>query len=127
MSTTTEISRRRLLTVGSLAAAGAAVLPHGALAAPAPVTILNVSYDPTREFYKEFDAAFALSEQDPARKGLSGSREGNFKRARLRRLDFLDRKQSTARGHLGLYRHLGQPDFTHLSTQNPLHLDLVRL
>ena len=24
-----------------------------------PVTLLNVSYDPTREFYKEFNAAFA--------------------------------------------------------------------
>ena len=59
MSTITDISRRRLLTVGSLAAAGAAVLPRGVLAAPAPVTILNVSYDPTRELYKEFDAAFA--------------------------------------------------------------------
>ncbi len=27
--------------------------------APAPVTLLNVSYDPTREFYVEFNAAFA--------------------------------------------------------------------
>jgi sulfate/thiosulfate-binding protein len=59
MTTTSDISRRRLLTVGSLVAAGASVLPRGVLAAPAPVTILNVSYDPTREFYKEFDTAFA--------------------------------------------------------------------
>jgi sulfate transport system substrate-binding protein len=28
-------------------------------AGPAPVTILNVSYDPTRELYREFNAAFA--------------------------------------------------------------------
>ncbi|HMP77132.1 MAG TPA: sulfate ABC transporter substrate-binding protein [Kiritimatiellia bacterium] len=28
-------------------------------AAPKPVTLLNVSYDPTREFYVEFNAAFA--------------------------------------------------------------------
>lgn len=28
-------------------------------AAPAAIAILNVSYDPTREFYQEFDAAFA--------------------------------------------------------------------
>ena len=59
MTTISDVSRRRLLTVGSLVAAGAAVLPRGVLAAPAPTTILNVSYDPTREFYKEFDAAFA--------------------------------------------------------------------
>ena len=29
------------------------------LAAAKEVTLLNVSYDPTREFYQEFDAAFA--------------------------------------------------------------------
>lgn len=38
-----------LLTVGGIAAAQA----------PAPVTLLNVSYDPTRELYAEFNAAFA--------------------------------------------------------------------
>jgi sulfate transport system substrate-binding protein len=37
-----------LLAVSSLAAAQ-----------PAPVTLLNVSYDPTRELYSEFNAAFA--------------------------------------------------------------------
>jgi sulfate/thiosulfate transport system substrate-binding protein len=41
----------------------AAVLAFGAFSLPAPsladATILNVSYDPTREFYKEFNAAFA--------------------------------------------------------------------
>ncbi len=30
-----------------------------AVAAPKPVTLLNVSYDPTREFYVDFNAAFA--------------------------------------------------------------------
>ncbi len=38
-----------LLTVGGIAAAQA----------PAPVTLLNVSYDPTRELYVEYNAAFA--------------------------------------------------------------------
>lgn len=38
-----------LITVGGIAAAQA----------PAPVTLLNVSYDPTRELYAEFNAAFA--------------------------------------------------------------------
>ncbi|MCB8748738.1 sulfate ABC transporter substrate-binding protein [Rhodoferax sp. U2-2l] len=40
----------------------AALLAAGSLAAqaqPAPVTLLNVSYDPTRELYVEFNAAFA--------------------------------------------------------------------
>ena len=39
----------------------AAVLPAtigAALAQPAPVTLLNVSYDPTRELYVEYNAAF---------------------------------------------------------------------
>lgn len=35
------------------------VLPAFQPAAAADVTLLNVSYDPTREFYKEFNAAFA--------------------------------------------------------------------
>ena len=33
--------------------------PPAATGATDPVTILNVSYDPTRELYREFDAAFA--------------------------------------------------------------------
>jgi sulfate transport system substrate-binding protein len=42
--------------------AAAAVLASSSLVAvaqPAPVTLLNVSYDPTRELYVEFNAAFA--------------------------------------------------------------------
>lgn len=51
---------RRLLALalGALAASPALSL-HSA--GPAPVTILNVSYDPTRELYQEIDAAFARS------------------------------------------------------------------
>ncbi len=53
-------ARRRLLAATSAAAAAATgLLPRSALAAPAPVTLLNVSYDPTRELYRAFDAAFA--------------------------------------------------------------------
>src|SRR5688572_33273736 len=37
---------------------GQAETPHGAGAKPAS-TLLNVSYDPTRELYHEFNAAFA--------------------------------------------------------------------
>ena len=47
----------------SLYSFGAALLLGGSLAAPVqaqkPVTLLNVSYDPTRELYKSFNAAFA--------------------------------------------------------------------
>jgi len=60
MTIDTVLSRRRLLTAVALGAAAPALLPSVSLAqAPPPVSILNVSYDPTREFYKEFDAAYA--------------------------------------------------------------------
>ena len=42
-----------------MAIAGAHVAARRAVAAPAAAVLLNVSYDPTREFYQEFDAAFA--------------------------------------------------------------------
>ena len=52
--------RRDLIWIGCLTAASALLAGCGA---PAPVekeqTILNVSYDPTRELYQDFDAAFA--------------------------------------------------------------------
>ena len=50
----------RLLTRRSIALGAAALfLSVGAAQALADRTLLNVSYDPTREFYKEFNAAFA--------------------------------------------------------------------
>ena len=48
-------SRRRVLALG--AAAGLAVVSAGALA-QTTISLLNVSYDPTRELYQEFNAAF---------------------------------------------------------------------
>ena len=39
--------------------AAAAVLAAGALASAKPVELLNVSYDPTREFYTEYNQVFA--------------------------------------------------------------------
>lgn len=49
--------------LSTLAAAAAAALALGAgatgVAAQKDVTLLNVSYDPTREFYQDFNAAFA--------------------------------------------------------------------
>ena len=54
-----EITRRGLMA-GGAALTGAAALPAMALAAPAlGNTLLNVSYDPTRELYKEINAAYA--------------------------------------------------------------------
>lgn len=45
------------ILAGWLAAAAAALTP--AIAAPAPITLLNVSYDPTRELYRDLNGAFA--------------------------------------------------------------------
>jgi len=56
------ITRRGLIASGGVAAAGAAALPllgGEALAQGKNLTLLNVSYDPTRELYKEINAAYA--------------------------------------------------------------------
>jgi sulfate transport system substrate-binding protein len=55
---TSHLSRRGLL--GAAAGAGAATLIGGqAFGQAKPVTLLNVSYDPTRELYKDVNVAFA--------------------------------------------------------------------
>jgi sulfate transport system substrate-binding protein len=55
----TPITRRGLV-VGSAALGAAAPLLGGrAFAQAKPITLLNVSYDPTRELYKEINAAYA--------------------------------------------------------------------
>ena len=51
------IQRQQFLQ--TLLAAAALVVSGLAAAQPAPVTLLNVSYDPTRELYVEFNQAFA--------------------------------------------------------------------
>ena len=50
---------RRSILVALVAAAAALVAPRGAAAQPKPVTLLNVSYDPTRELYQAINVAFA--------------------------------------------------------------------
>ena len=53
-------SRRHFINVSSRSVL-AVVLSGSVLAShaqPAPVTLLNVSYDPTRELYVEYNAAF---------------------------------------------------------------------
>ncbi|KQP38048.1 sulfate ABC transporter substrate-binding protein [Pseudorhodoferax sp. Leaf274] len=56
-------TRRRLLSHLSSAtlalSLGATLAPVVAQAQPAPVTLLNVSYDPTRELYVDYNKAFA--------------------------------------------------------------------
>ena len=52
-------SRRSLLSAGAGLAATPALLGHAAQAQTGPIKLLNVSYDPTRELYKDFDAAFS--------------------------------------------------------------------
>ena len=57
--TKSPLSRRTLLT-GAGAAAGLAALPAGEALAQGrrPITLLNVSYDPTRELYRQVNGAF---------------------------------------------------------------------
>ena len=50
---------RRSALLGAAAAAAAASAAGQARAEPAPVTLLNVSYDPTRELYKAYNPVFA--------------------------------------------------------------------
>jgi sulfate/thiosulfate transport system substrate-binding protein len=50
-------TRRQLIQAFAATALTASAL--SAVAQPAPVTLLNVSYDPTRELYVEYNAAFA--------------------------------------------------------------------
>lgn len=54
MSLYASLRRVRTVAIAALAVFGAAV--H---ATEPPITILNVSYDPTREFYRDFNNAFA--------------------------------------------------------------------
>jgi sulfate/thiosulfate-binding protein len=81
-------SRRGLLSAGG--AAGAALASPGLLtgaahaAAPKAVTLLNVSYDPTRELYKDVNTAFARYWKDRTGQSLTinQSHGGSGKQAR---------------------------------------------
>ncbi len=52
-------TRRLLMAIGAAMSVGLAASGAIAPAMAADVTLLNVSYDPTREFYQEFNALFA--------------------------------------------------------------------
>ena len=58
------LSRRSFVASGAMGLETAMALPLCSQAAPAqaqgkPITLLNVSYDPTRELYKDINTAFA--------------------------------------------------------------------
>jgi sulfate transport system substrate-binding protein len=75
--------KRRDLILG-LAILAAAGLAGPAAAQPAPVTLLNVSYDPTRELYQAINKAFAAQWQAKAGQAVSirQSHGGSGKQAR---------------------------------------------
>ena len=81
-------SRRSLLIgaagVGAALAAPALITSSAAAAAPKAVTLLNVSYDPTRELYKDINAAFAAYWKDRVCQDLliNQSHGGSGKQAR---------------------------------------------
>ena len=77
------LSRRGLIGAGAATAASFA-LPGLAEAAARPVTLLNVSYDPTRELYKAVNAAFAKYWKDKVGQDLTinQSHGGSGKQAR---------------------------------------------
>ncbi|MCI3134257.1 sulfate ABC transporter substrate-binding protein [Phenylobacterium aquaticum] len=74
-------SRRGLLAAASAAAAAPGL---AFAAAPKPVTLLNVSYDPTRELYKQIDAAYAKYWKDKTGQDIviNQSHGGSGKQAR---------------------------------------------
>ena len=74
----TLLSRRMVL-----AGAGAMATPGMALAAPA-MTLLNASYDPTREFYKNYNALFAADWKKKTGQDvkINQSHDGSGKQAR---------------------------------------------
>ena len=56
---TASATTRRGFVVSGAMGLGAIALPFAAEAQGKPITLLNVSYDPTRELYKDINAAFA--------------------------------------------------------------------
>ena len=77
---------RRSFLLSSLAAVAALLLPGAAPAAAQgkPVTLLNVSYDPTRELYGEVNQAFTTQWKDKTGKAfeIQQSHGGSGKQAR---------------------------------------------
>ncbi len=68
----------------ALSALAVAAVPAAAQGAPKPVTLLNVSYDPTRELYEEYNQAFAAYWKDKSGQDVTirQSHGGSGKQAR---------------------------------------------
>ncbi|MDB5378420.1 MAG: sulfate transporter substrate-binding protein [Rubritepida sp.] len=81
--TVPPLPRRSLLAGGSALALAGLAEPSRARAQPASA-LLNVSYDPTREFYREFNAAFAAhwAGQGNPRPSINTSHGGSGRQAR---------------------------------------------
>ena len=79
-----KLARRRRTHFAALIVLAVLGWIAGAGAAHADKTLLNVSYDPTREFYKAFNAAFAKYWKDKTGETvtISGSHGGSGKQAR---------------------------------------------
>ncbi|HEX2558997.1 sulfate ABC transporter substrate-binding protein [Phenylobacterium sp.] len=84
MSSFTHPSRRALIAGGAGAAAALAVPGLVQAQAGKGITLLNVSYDPTRELYKEVNAAYAAywKKQTGQSIGIQQSHGGSGKQAR---------------------------------------------
>ena len=83
MTLDATFNRRRLIALGAGGAASA-LLPGAALAQRKALTLLNVSYDPTRELYKDINAAFAAYWKGKTRQvvTINQSHAGSGKQAR---------------------------------------------
>ena len=77
-----DISRRQILAGSGLALLAAPGLVHAA--APPETALLNVSYDPTRELYKDYDALFAADWRRRTGQNvrINQSHDGSGKQAR---------------------------------------------
>ncbi|ATQ41673.1 sulfate ABC transporter substrate-binding protein [Caulobacter mirabilis] len=79
-----NLSRRGVLGAAALAAPAALAAGGAAQAQAKPLTLLNVSYDPTRELYKDINAAYAKYWKDKTGQTLTiqQSHGGSGKQAR---------------------------------------------
>ena len=79
-----DLSRRGMLTAALAASAAAPALIPGPASAAGKVTLLNVSYDPTRELYKQIDAAYVKYWKDKTGQDIEiqQSHGGSGKQAR---------------------------------------------
>ncbi len=78
------MNRRQWIRFGAVVGGGLLGIGRGTAGAQAPATLLNVSYDPTRELYQEVNAAFARHWKAKTGQGVTirQSHGGSGKQAR---------------------------------------------